>query len=57
MGLQSSWNKKITCLVSGIKDQGLDPDVSEGEDEDAMTKKAIAMSLEELDRVRVVEDL
>ena len=49
--------KKIMCLVSGIKDQGLDPDVSESEDEDAMTKKAIAISLEELDRVRVVEDL
>ena len=53
----SSWNKKITCLVSGIKDQGLDPDVPKSEDEDEMTKKAIAMSLAELDRVRVVENL
>ena len=34
-------------MVSGIKDQGLDPDVSESEDEDEMLKKAIAMSLEE----------
>ena len=42
---------------SGIKDQELDPAVPESEDEDEMTKKAIAMSLEELDRVRVVEDL
>ena len=44
-------------MVSGIKDQGLDPDVSESKDEDEMTKRAIAISLEELDRVRVVEDL
>ena len=35
----------------------MDPDVPESEDEDEMTKKAIAISLEELDRVRVVEDL
>ena len=44
-------------MVSGIKDQGLNPDVLESEDEDEMMKKAIAMSLEELDRVRVVENL